>query len=790
MQVAGTQLLSALKKGEGREVIGRRLVRLLTLAAGAVTLVLGAFADETAVVGGVTWTYRIVENGDAWILKVANPTAVLTVPAAIDGHDVTRINGYLVQYDSAVREIRLPTTVRELFYQNTNNPFTRGKALTAITVDADNPAYASVDGVLYSKDLTVVYAVPGAKTSVELPKGLKKIGPQAFQGCVLNAVTIPDGVTFIGKAAFGHCRNITELAVPNGVTEIQRGTFSWCESLTKISLPQGVTSIGNEAFYCCRALETIDLPKSVASIGDRAFGWCTSLRQIRIPAAACAHLGSELFLNCSSGLHVTYEGEVPPSGGDQPGSDEPISQKVEYGRFVITGDEWCPHVVYDQNKAVDFAVDAYGAEGWRVTLHFPRGSGYVENAKMGDVVNNNCFGGDKYEVTGDGDVFRFMFRWWCKVSDSATIYHYGWVTLGTDEGKLVILGSGVCEAENLAVVGCNEGTSRPIDWRTKDHGTWVELTGAPDDLGGDVVIPALIGGKPVRRIGEGAFAGCRNMTGVFIPASVESVGDGAFASCLSLKRLELPGSVTNVGMTVIQECRALDDLHVGGGLPTFGYKAFAHSGVTNVVIESGVTNIDNYAFADSRRLVHVEIPDSVERICTWSFDENCESLKAVTVPAAAIVEEAAFPPGCVVTRRLAKTDPTLPEGGQVFSPEVEAVFAGDEKGLAAYKALFAETGELNADGSNAVARAQGEVTKMVLGKILASTVTGEDAAKLVIDAPIKGFYYVLVQQVSLPGCDVKIDQKLAGRDDMVFGLTKWPSSGYYRMIVSPEPVCE
>lgn len=776
-------------------MIGHSLARLLAVAAGAVALAVGAFADETAVIDGVAWTYRIVENGDAWVRKVSSPTAVLTVPASIDGHDVTRISGYLVQYDSVVREIRLPASVRELFYRNTNNPFIRGKALTAITVDADNPTYASVDGVLCSKDLSVVYAVPGAKKSVELPKGLKEIGPQAFQGCVLNAVTIPTGVTVIGMTAFGDCRNVTELTIPKGVTEIQRGTFSWCESLTKISLPQGVTSVGNEAFYCCRALETIDLPDSVASIGDRAFGWCTSLREIRIPAAACAHLGSELFMNCSSGLHVTYAGEVSPSGGDTPGGDEPISQKVEYGRFVVVGDEWCPHVVYDQNKAVDFAVDAYGAEGWRVTLHFPRGSGYVENAKVGDVVDNHCFVADKYEVTGEGDIFRFMFRWWCKVSNSATICHYGWVTLGTDGGKLAILGSGVCEVENLAVVGCNEGTSEPIDWRTEDHGSWVELTGAPRTLEGEVIVPSLIGGKPVRRIGQQAFADCRDMTGVFMPATVEGIGDCAFACCSSLKRLEIPVSVTNVGSGVIQECWELGDLIVGGGLPTFGYKAFAHSGVTNVVIGSGITNIDNYAFADNRQLVRVEIPDTVERICTWSFDENCESLKAVTVPAAAIVEDEAFPPDCVVARRK---QTGVPEGGGTeidpwqggISGDVLAVFAGDEKGLAAYKALFSKPGVLNGEGSNVVAKAQAEATQMALAAVLGAKGTGEDAAKLVIGAPVKGFYYVLVQRGSLPSRDVKVDQKLAGRDDVVFGLTRWPSSGYYQMVVSPTPVTE
>ena len=112
------------------------------------------------------------------------------------------------------------------------------------------------------------------------------------------------------------------------------------------------------------------------------------------------------------------------------------------------------------------------------------------------------------------------------------------------------LGSGVCEVENLAVVGDCEETQDYIEWKTDDHGSWVELTGAPRTLGGNVTVPSQIGGKPVRRIGQDAFADCRDMTGVFIPATVESIGDCAFACCTSLRRLEIPVSVT-IGQTCL-----------------------------------------------------------------------------------------------------------------------------------------------------------------------------------------------------------------------------------------------
>ena len=41
-----------------------------------------------------------------------------------------------------------------------------------------------------------------------------------------------------------------------------------------------------------------------------------------------------------------------------------------------------PHIRMVNNHGVDFAIDSYGEKGWRVTVHYTRGSGYVENASL------------------------------------------------------------------------------------------------------------------------------------------------------------------------------------------------------------------------------------------------------------------------------------------------------------------------------------------------------------------------------------------------------------------------
>lgn len=315
-----------------------------------------------------------------------------------------------------------------------------------------------------------------------------------------------------------------------------------------------------------------------------------------------------------------------------------------------------PHIRMIDNQGVDFAIDSYGEKGWRVTVHYTRGLGYVANATIGQKINNNTFNRDLTTVEGVGDEFCFAFRWWHKFNTlptgTATLQWYGWVILGTENGQLVIKACEQSKNENELTVDGIDLHPSGLEFLTIDHGDWVELDSSclPQDTKGSVAIPNRIGGKPVRAIACKAFSGCSSISEIVIPDGVLSIGDAAFQSCGQLVKLEIPSSVTNVGEFVINGCERLGELTINAHLPTFGYKAFAHSGITNLVLASGITNINNYAFADSKNLKSVSIPQSVRRICKWSFDENCTSLRSVSVPYATVIEDEAFPPSCVITR--------------------------------------------------------------------------------------------------------------------------------------------
>jgi hypothetical protein len=95
--------------------------------------------------------------------------------------------------------------------------FSNNSNLTAITVDKNNTQYASVDGVVFSKDLTVLVCYPDGKGSVySIPNGVTSIGYLAFAGSQLKSVTIPNSVTYIGQGAFEGIQ-LTNITIPANI---------------------------------------------------------------------------------------------------------------------------------------------------------------------------------------------------------------------------------------------------------------------------------------------------------------------------------------------------------------------------------------------------------------------------------------------------------------------------------------------------------------------------------------------------------------------------------------------
>ena len=172
----------------------------------------------------------------------------INIPAS-----VTEIDGSAFEGCASLASIDIPANVTNIveyaFYNCLN--------LASINVDDKNPAYASVDGVLYNKEKTILVQVPGK-----------------FQG----KFTIPSGVTKIESTAFGSCKGLTGVEIPNTVTSISEFAFEDCTGLTNLTIPSSVKYIDWKAFKGCENLDVVILnAEEDVTVGSGALDDCKSV---------------------------------------------------------------------------------------------------------------------------------------------------------------------------------------------------------------------------------------------------------------------------------------------------------------------------------------------------------------------------------------------------------------------------------------------------------------------------------------------------------------------------------
>ena len=93
--------------------------------------------------------------------------------------------GALSDLGSAVEEIEIPVNITNI----QSGAFAGLSNLGWIEADAANPAYVTVDGVLYTADGTVLLAFPAAWTGTfQVPEGVKSFAESAFDGKIWNVL--------------------------------------------------------------------------------------------------------------------------------------------------------------------------------------------------------------------------------------------------------------------------------------------------------------------------------------------------------------------------------------------------------------------------------------------------------------------------------------------------------------------------------------------------------------------------------------------------------------------------
>ena len=428
---------------------------------------------------------------------------------------------------------------------------------TEITEDELKEAFIDERGVKYSKDVRKLLKVPQElRRGYSVKEGTRIICNNAFAGCSLSNIAIPDSVTAIGDYAFSHCC-LSNIAIPDSVTAIGNGAFSHCLLLENISIPKSVICLNGNPFsdwggmleclsptfiyeddvlfnkdkseivsFRNQKIESYIIPDSVTKIRDSAFEYCSSLFNIVIPDSVTA-IGDGAFWGCSSLSNIVIPDSVTAIG------DYAFSDCSSLPNIVI------PNSV---TKIGDYAFSDCSSLSILV----------IPNSvtSMGDYAFRGCSSLPNIvipnSVTSIGD---YAF------SDCSSLPN-------------IVISNSVTSIGDYAFGGCSSLSN--------------------------IVIP-----DSVTDIGDYAFRGCSSLPNIVIPNSVTKIRDSAFEYCSSLSNIVIPDSVTAIGDFAFSGCRSLSNIVIPNSVTAIGDLAFSGcSSLSNIVIPDSVTAIGKCAFSD------------------------------------------------------------------------------------------------------------------------------------------------------------------------------------------------
>ena len=146
--------------------------------------------------------------------------------------------------------------------------------LSVLKVAENNPAYKSVDNIIYTKDGQTLVLAARTLTEATIPASVKTIGSWAFRGSSdLKKVRFEEGIILdtIEDNAFDSCSKLTEITLPSTLRTLGEDAFNACLELKSIILPEGIKTIPARTFLNCESLAEISLPSTLESIENFAF---------------------------------------------------------------------------------------------------------------------------------------------------------------------------------------------------------------------------------------------------------------------------------------------------------------------------------------------------------------------------------------------------------------------------------------------------------------------------------------------------------------------------------------
>lgn len=162
----------------------------------------------------------------------------------------------------------------------------RGLKVKRINITEENKYYCSVDGVVFTKDKTILIAYPSLrKGHYDIPEGTLSVYPYSFSSSAIESVSFPDSLDNIGDNAFSYCDKLKHIGFNKTIEDFSRygsdNIFTRC-GIEVLDIPGNIKILGETMFYSCQ-VEKLILHEGIEIIKRGALSFIYPDSEIGLP---------------------------------------------------------------------------------------------------------------------------------------------------------------------------------------------------------------------------------------------------------------------------------------------------------------------------------------------------------------------------------------------------------------------------------------------------------------------------------------------------------------------------
>ena len=256
---------------------------------------------------------------------------------------------------TALQSVEIPASVTQIG----TCAFTDCPALESFSVDMDNPAFCSVDGVLYSRDMTRLICYPGGS-------------PRTFY-------TVPDGVQTLESWSMYDTGRLAELILPDSITTLSTHDVIKRQQLKTVHIPSSVQTIDSDFFHggmqvCICSDKTDCYAKQYAEANGMAFRVCdghSTVHEAVLHPDSTAEIGASYESGCfDTSVQLLTENVRPEDAGID-------LRQFEFDVTPTSSTQLQVSSIYLIRAVDDTGAVVQPNEGHTVTLRFPIPNGVL-----------------------------------------------------------------------------------------------------------------------------------------------------------------------------------------------------------------------------------------------------------------------------------------------------------------------------------------------------------------------------------------------------------------------------